>query len=914
MMTLEDYGIPYRPGNEIRELFLQFFEQRAHHIFPSVSLVPHNDPTLLFINAGMNPFKAYFLGDQASPWKRVVDTQKCLRVSGKHNDLDEVGLDGRHHTFFEMLGNWSFGDYYKKESITWAWELLTEVFKIPKNRLFATVYKDDEEAHKLWLSCTDIDPWRVMKFDKDNFWEMGATGPCGPCSEIHFDKGPLASQQSTYSDLAEGVNGTNDRYVEIWNLVFMQMQRNKDGSLSPLKEKHVDTGSGLERLCAVVQNKGSNYETDLFQPVIKLIGELSGVAYDLSLDKARHQTPHQVIADHLRALSFAIADGVSPGSEGRGYVIRRILRRASRFAHQLGQDQPFLYKLVPCLAEVMSSSFPELKKSQGHIQQVLQDEEQRFLRTLGQGLSRFRKAVDKLKFEPGAKRVFPGAEAFLLHDSYGFPIDLTEMLTREEHLTVDQEGYQACMEAQQERGRQAAKFDGDLANDEGWVILKEGLDTKFLGYETLSADVHITRYRDDGDFALFVMLDKTPFYAESGGQVGDTGLISLVESDGLGLELKVLDTFKAFDRLIHRCTLLKGSLSLLKKELSSKKLLAKVDEKARALTARNHSATHLLHSALRKVLGEHVKQQGSHVGPERLRFDFTHPHKIEDEQILAIEDCVNEQIFKNTDISTRLLSKDEAEKEGALAFFQEKYGELVRVLSMGDGFSKELCGGTHAKNTGEIGFLKITSESSIASGVRRIEALTSWGAVSKTRADAQLLSQVALALKDKATSSLLTKIDKLHEQQNKLLSELNLYKQKESKQLVDSILQEGPNRDLSGVAVYVQILAKLNKENSSLFLDVWQRDLPADALSVFLIPEAEPSTAGSDEKKSRFSLSIYCGKKAQEKFKAQELLKSICALFGGRGGGKPDRAQGTITQLVSEDQLLGAVLSSLLPQ
>jgi alanyl-tRNA synthetase len=541
--STQGFGIPFLTGKQIRQGFIDFFASKGHIFVPSAPVVPHDDPTLLFTNAGMNQFKSALLGDNREGYKRVANSQKCIRVSGKHNDLDEVGRDTYHHTFFEMLGNWSFGDYYKKDAIRWSWELLTEVWKLPKERLFVTVYKNDDEAENLWKSETDIAHERIMRFgEKSNFWEMGDVGPCGPCSEIHFDMGDPATQAATYADLVEGVNGTNARYIELWNNVFMQSERLSTGELKPLKNQNVDTGMGFERIVSVIQGSGSNYETDVFQPIISRIAELTGVAYS----KGPEGTPHRVIADHVRALSFAIADGATPGNEGRGYVLRRILRRGSRFARNLGQRESFIWKLVQTLADTMGEAYPELVQRRAYIEQVIRAEEERFMRTLDQGLDRFSKIAQDVKAKK--ETVIGGADVFTLYDTYGFPTDLTRVLAEEQGLSIDEAGYAKYMDEQRERARGAAKFDGSLGSDEGWTLLSPSLDTEFIGYTTLVSDVNVRRYREVGDQVL-VVLDKTPFYAEAGGQVGDTGTLTGKEGPAGAplVQLRVLDTVKMFD-------------------------------------------------------------------------------------------------------------------------------------------------------------------------------------------------------------------------------------------------------------------------------------------------------------------------------------------------------------------------------
>ncbi|HLP42904.1 MAG TPA: alanine--tRNA ligase, partial [Fibrobacteria bacterium] len=690
----QGFGIPFLTGNQIRQGFIDFFKSKGHVFVPSAPVVPQDDPTLLFTNAGMNQFKSALLGDNREGWKRVANSQKCIRVSGKHNDLDEVGRDTYHHTFFEMLGNWSFGDYYKKEAIAWSWELLTEVWKLPKDRLFATVYQDDEESIEIWRSVTDIPHDRIMKFGaKSNFWEMGDVGPCGPCTEIHFDMGDAATREATFKDPIEGVNGTNARYIEVWNNVFMQSERLQSGELKPLKSQNVDTGMGFERICSIIQGSGSNYETDVFGPIIAKIAEISGVPYS----KGPEGTPHRVIADHLRALSFAIADGATPGNEGRGYVLRRILRRASRFARtNLGQKESFIWKLVATLGEVMGGAFPEVVQRRGYIEQVIRAEEERFMRTLDQGLDRFGKIAQELKAKKST--VVGGAEVFTLYDTYGFPTDLTRVLAEEQGLTIDEAGYAKHMDEQRERARSAAKFDGSFASDEGWTLLSPSLETKFIGYETLEAEVGVLRFREVGDQVLLV-LDQTPFYAEAGGQVGDSGLLlGPVAPNGARTELKVVDTIKVFDMVVHKAELVNGLLTA----ENVKRMEAKVDAEKRFRIVRNHSATHLLHAALRQVLGEHVQQQGSRVAPEGLRFDFTHFQGLTPDQTREVERLVNVEIEKNHDIAKSVHAIEEAKQMGAMALFGEKYGDKVRVIRMGP-FSMELCGGTHAEATGDIG-------------------------------------------------------------------------------------------------------------------------------------------------------------------------------------------------------------------
>jgi alanyl-tRNA synthetase len=881
------FGVPHLTGKQIRQGFIDFFISKGHVFVPSAPVVPHDDPTLLFTNAGMNQFKSALLGDNREGWKRVANSQKCIRVSGKHNDLDEVGRDTYHHTFFEMLGNWSFGDYYKKDAIRWSWELLTEVWKLPKDRLFATIYQDDDESEALWKSETDIPHDRIMRFGaKSNFWEMGDVGPCGPCTEIHFDMGDAATREATYKDPIHGVNGPNARYIELWNNVFMQSERLQSGELKPLKNQNVDTGMGFERVVSVIQGTGSNYETDVFQPVIAKIAALSGVAYS----KGPEGTPHRVIADHLRALSFAIADGATPGNEGRGYVLRRILRRGSRFARTLGQREAFICKLVGTLAETMGDAYPELVQRQSYIEQVIRAEEERFMRTLDQGLDRFGKIATEAKTKGNlegkaegkgsATATISGVEVFTLYDTYGFPVDLTRVLAEEQGLTIDEDGYKKHMEEQRERARGAAKFDGSFASDEGWTLLAPALDTEFVGYESLAATVTTRRYREHGDLVL-VVLDKTPFYAEAGGQVGDTGtLIGKPGPTGQpSVELKVIDTIKVFDMIVHKCELLGGILS----PDTMKSLAAKVDAENRFRTVRNHSATHLLHAALRKVLGTHVQQQGSRVAPDSLRFDFTHFQAMTPDEIRKVEYEVNLRIEENHPIRHTVHGIEEAKKMGAMALFGEKYGDRVRVISMGeksrDEVSMELCGGTHATATGDIGFLKVTSESSIAAGVRRIEAVTGLGALEITQKQQVALSEVAKVLKAKPGQEL-ERASEATARIKALEKEVQELRQAQARlQAVSLVAEKGKSVNGATVLVY-KLDEKTYPKDSVAHL--------VDGLAGHLRNGVAVLTQASGD-----SLSIYAvaGKEAQAKVKAGDLIKAIGPVADARGGGKPDRAQ-----------------------
>ncbi|MCS7054187.1 MAG: alanine--tRNA ligase [Ignavibacterium sp.] len=691
-------------SKEIRQQFLDFFKDKGHKIVPSSPVIPFDDPTLLFTNAGMNQFKDVFLGTGTREYKRAANTQKCIRVSGKHNDLEEVGHDTYHHTFFEMLGNWSFGDYYKKEAIIWAWELLTEVWKLPKERLWATVFRDDDEAFNLWKEFTDINPNHILRFDeKDNFWEMGDTGPCGPCSEIHINL-------SDDYDNPELVNAGTPDCIEIWNLVFIQYNRDETGKLHELPAKHIDTGMGFERICAVLQKKSSNYDTDIFSPLISKIVELSNVAYEKEEDKI----PMRVISDHIRALTFAIADGAIPSNEGRGYVLRRILRRAARYGRKINLKEPFLYKLVDVLVETMGEVFPEISEKKDYVKKIIKAEEENFNITLDRGIELFEEVIKKLN--ASNQRVIPGEDVFKLYDTYGFPVDLTNLMAKEIGFSVDEIQFEKLMQEQRERARAALKEKLVNVNISKNILddfnIENSQKTIFTGYDELQSEANIIGIKNDADKTL-VVLDKSPFYVEAGGQIDDTGKI-IAENN----EYKIVDVDKYDDFIIHIIDNKTDKLSVGQKVISS------VDEKRRWDIMRNHSATHFLHKALRTILGTHVQQAGSYVGPDRLRFDFTHFSKLSTEELKDVETLVNEQIRRNIPKTHhRNIPFDEAKKMGALMFFGDKYGDKVNVVQFGD-FTMEFCGGTHVNNSSEIGLFKIISESSIASGVRRIEAIT----------------------------------------------------------------------------------------------------------------------------------------------------------------------------------------------
>jgi len=694
-------------SSEIRQSFLDFFAGKGHTIVPSAPVIPHGDATLLFTNAGMNQFKDVFLGTGKREYVRAANTQKCIRVSGKHNDLEEVGRDTYHHTFFEMLGNWSFGDYYKREAIAWAWELLTQVWGVDKRRLFATVYETDNEAADLWKAVTDIPQSHILRFGKkDNFWEMGETGPCGPCSEIHIDLTPNMEGNRL-------VNAGDPRVIEIWNLVFIQHNRNDRGDLEPLPAKHVDTGMGFERVCAVLQGKRSNYDTDVFTPIIDSIQHVTGMPYE----GEANQVAIRVIADHIRMLTFSIADGAIPGNDGRGYVLRRILRRAARFGRNLGMREPFVYRVADAVVTSMGKAFPEIVEKQEHVEKVIRGEEESFNQTLDRGLDIFESVVQRI----GHSTTFPGEDAFRLYDTFGFPIDLTQLMAEERGLKVDLGAFATLMEEQRTRARDSAKVETLKLASNIQVLVPEFADARFVGYEETDTEAVVTQFLE----GRYLSLDRTPFYVESGGQVDDIGVI-----EGDGFVAEVIDSFRQEGKIIHEVRILRGD----PRAVIGKTVWARVDRQRRLNIQRNHSATHLVHEALRNVLGTHLHQQGSLVAPDRLRFDFNHFERITPDQLRAIEEIVNGKIAEAIHVQAlndprEWLSIDEARRRypNVKMFFGDKYGDRVRIVEIDPKFSVELCGGTHVGRTNDIGLFKIISESSIASGIRRIEAVTGDG-------------------------------------------------------------------------------------------------------------------------------------------------------------------------------------------
>ncbi|HHC71922.1 MAG TPA: alanine--tRNA ligase [Thiotrichales bacterium] len=860
---------------EIRSTFLEFFRQRGHEVVPSSSLVPANDPTLLFTNAGMVQFKDLFLGREKRPYTRACSAQRCVRAGGKHNDLENVGYTARHHTFFEMLGNFSFGDYFKREAIHYAWELLTEVYGLPAERLWVTVYQEDDEAAEIWLKEIGVDPARFTRigdkpggkrYESDNFWSMGDTGPCGPCTEIFYDHGP---------EIPGGPPGTpeedGDRYVEIWNLVFMQYDRAADGTMKPLPKPSVDTGMGLERLAAVLQGVHSNYDIDLFRNLIRAAAEATGCD-DLSSNSLK------VIADHIRSCAFLIVDGVLPSNEGRGYVLRRIIRRAIRHGHKLDCRQPFFHRLVGPLEAEMGDAYPELREARAQVEQTLLREEQRFAETLDQGLRILDEALADLEGE-----VIPGELAFRLYDTYGFPVDLTADIARERGLSIDMEGFEREMERQRERARAAGHFSVDQSR----AVELEG-ETEFTGYDRLADLVTVEAILHDGRETErlsagqegVVYLDHTPFYAESGGQVGDTGRLV-----GEGVRFRVTDTRKQGAFHAHFGVVEEGALE------QGARVEAKVDEERRRAIALNHSATHLLHAALRKVLGSHVAQKGSLVEPDRLRFDFSHDEPLTAAQLREIEVMVNREIRSDVEVETRISSFDEAVAAGAMALFGEKYGERVRVLKMGD-FSVELCGGTHVHRLGEIGLFKIVAESGIAAGVRRIEAVTGEGALEYLHGLEERLGRIATLLKS-GRDDADRKVEQLLERSRRLEKEVEQLKAKLAHSAVGDLAARA--REVGEIKV---VAARLDGVDPKSLRD------SVDRLKNQLGKAAVVLAAVNGEK---VSLVAGVTKAESARLRAGDLVNFVARQVGGKGGGRPDMAQAGGNDPSKLDEALSAV-------
>ncbi|WP_400231164.1 alanine--tRNA ligase [Escherichia coli] len=861
---------------EIRQAFLDFFHSKGHQVVASSSLVPHNDPTLLFTNAGMNQFKDVFLGLDKRNYSRATTSQRCVRAGGKHNDLENVGYTARHHTFFEMLGNFSFGDYFKHDAIQFAWELLTSEkwFALPKERLWVTVYESDDEAYEIWEKEVGIPRERIIRigdnkgapYASDNFWQMGDTGPCGPCTEIFYDHGDHIWGGPPGSPEEDG-----DRYIEIWNIVFMQFNRQADGTMEPLPKPSVDTGMGLERIAAVLQHVNSNYDIDLFRTLIQAVAKVTG-ATDLSNKSLR------VIADHIRSCAFLIADGVMPSNENRGYVLRRIIRRAVRHGNMLGAKETFFYKLVGPLIDVMGSAGEDLKRQQAQVEQVLKTEEEQFARTLERGLALLDEELAKLSGD-----TLDGETAFRLYDTYGFPVDLTADVCRERNIKVDEAGFEAAMEEQRRRAREASGFGADYN-----AMIRVDSASEFKGYDHLELNGKVTALFVDGKAVdainagqeAVVVLDQTPFYAESGGQVGDKG-----ELKGANFSFAVEDTQKYGQAIGHIGKLATGSLKV------GDAVQADVDEARRARIRLNHSATHLMHAALRQVLGTHVSQKGSLVNDKVLRFDFSHNEAMKPEEIRAVEDLVNAQIRRNLPIETNIMDLEAAKAKGAMALFGEKYDERVRVLSMGD-FSTELCGGTHASRTGDIGLFRIISESGTAAGVRRIEAVTGEGAIATVHADSDRLSEVAHLLKGDS-NNLADKVRSVLERTRQLEKELQQLKEQAAAQ--ESANLSSKAIDVNGVKLLVSELSGVEPKMLRTMVDDLKNQLGSTIIVLATVAEG------------KVSLIAGVSKDVTDRVKAGELIGMVAQQVGGKGGGRPDMAQASGTDAAALPAALASV-------
>ena len=852
---------------EIRDAFLNHFASKQHQIVPSSSLIPGNDATLLFTNAGMVQFKDVFLGADKRDYNRAVSSQRCVRAGGKHNDLENVGYTARHHTFFEMLGNFSFGDYFKQDAIAFAWEFLTEVLKLPKDRLWITVHVSDDEAADIWINEIGIDPKRLSRLDEDNFWQMGDTGPCGPSTEIFWDHGdhiPGGSPGSKDDDL--------DRYIEIWNLVFMQFERDSSGNMTALPSPSIDTGMGLERVAAVMQGVHNNYDIDLFQHLIKAAAGVIGVS-DLQENSLK------VVADHIRSCAFLVIDGIKPSNEGRGYVLRRIIRRALRHGHNLGAKGSFFYKLVGSLGEVMGDAYPELISMQVDISNTLKKEEEQFARTLDKGMGVLDAALENLSGD-----VLSGELIFQLYDTFGFPTDLTNDVARERGYSLDMEGYEACMEEQRNRARSASQFGVDYSES----IRVDG-STAFSGYERLQNTATVLALYVAGEAAetataeseVAIILDETPYYAESGGQVGDCGYLH-----SSGAKIEVIDCRKVGDHHLHIGRLISGELKV------GDQVSASVDAIVRQATALNHSATHLLHAALQQVVGEHVQQKGSLVNSERLRFDFSNDEAVTEEQIRQIEHIVNDQILANTVVATEVMSMDDAISKGAMALFGEKYGEEVRVLSMGGDFSVELCGGTHASQTGDIGSVRVTNESSVASGVRRIEAVTGVRAIAYCDALQDTIGEVAAEIRASG-NNLADKVRQMLEDNRRLQKEVDTLKSKLANASGTDLM--AGIKDINGVSVLATVVEGADAKSLRGVADQVRSKLQS---GVFLLAAVEGDKA---------ALVAGVTHDLTDKVKAGDLLKFVTAQVDGKGGGRADMAQGAAGNITGLPKALASV-------
>lgn len=860
-------------SRKIREKFLHYFKDHGHEIVKSASLVPQDDPTLLFINAGMAPFKNLFLGLEKRSYTRATSSQKCVRAGGKHNDLNEVGYTNRHHTFFEMLGNFSFGDYFKEGAIDMAWELLTAGYGIPEKKLWVSVYTDDDEAYKIWNENIGVPHEKILRLGgEDNFWSMGNTGPCGPCSEIYIDQGAEVGCGKPTCKPGCGC----DRYLEIWNLVFTQYNREPDGALTPLPRPNIDTGMGLERLAAVLQGVYSNYDSDLFVDIVQLTEELAELRYG---QDSKRDISFKVIADHSRTAAFLIADGIMPSNEGRGYVLRRIIRRAIRYGQVLGLKGPFLHRLTDKVVDLMNPDYPELGQSKRFIEEVVINEEQRFADTLFHGLSLLKEEMDQLRSKES--HIIPGSLIFRLYDTFGFPPDLVEDIARDDDFSIDLEGFDKAMAEQRATSQRSWKGSGQEVIPEVYRMLdSRGLDCRFLGYETLRAEGKVISILKDGDLVdsacegerVEIILDQSPFYSESGGQVGDTGWM---RNDTLSI--KIVDTIKyPANLIIHKGEIIEGVISV------GNTVEEMVDEKRRKNIAQNHTATHLLQAALREILGEHVKQAGSHVGPERMRFDFTHFAQIPPERLQEIEMLVNLNIQKNLPVTTKIMPRDEAFKQNAIALFEERYGDNVRVITIGDGLSRELCGGTHVTATGDIGVFLLASEGAVASGIRRIEAFTGESAIQEIQKEMNNLKTISGLLKT-VPDNIVTRVEHFIWEQKEKDREIELLKSKLLRKQSEDLINTA--RKINGVNVISQEVATNDPKDLREFGDHLKDKLKSGIIvlgargngKVFLLCRITPDLTN--------------------KFNAGEIIKNLSIFVGGKGGGRSDMAQGGGTKV-----------------
>jgi alanyl-tRNA synthetase len=841
-------------GHQIRQTFLDFFASRGHRIVRSSSLVPANDPTLLFTNAGMNQFKDVFLGVEKRDYSRAMTAQKCVRAGGKHNDLENVGYTRRHHTFFEMMGNFSFGDYFKSDAIAFAWDLVTKDYGMPKDRLYVTVFREDDEAEELWQKVAGVSKDRIFRLDeKDNFWQMGETGPCGPCSEIHYDLGPEAAEPGREHE--QFPSDAGGRFVEIWNLVFMQYDRSADGKLTPLPRPSIDTGLGLERVAAILQGKWSNYDSDLLRAIVEKAGQLLGLTYG---EAPKADAALRIAADHARATAFLIHDGVLPSNDGRGYVLRKIMRRAMRHARMNGATEPFLYKLTGFVAEWMNPAYPELMESVQRVARIVKDEEHRYATTFQVAEKVFQ---DEIK--AASSGVLPGAAAFKLYDTYGLALDEQEEMGRELGVTIDREGFNAEMESQRRRARASWKGAEKGQVDPVYTKLLESGRTEFLGYNQLNADATILAYLDDKEE---LVLNRTPFYAETGGQVGDKGAIYSPASEKLA---DVLDTYYGVPGLVVHKVHAHAALP------AGASVRAEVDDGARSATMRNHTATHLLHAALRQVLGSHVKQAGSVVEPSRLRFDFTHYTAVDADELAEIERLANQQILENASVNTDVMELDQAVATGAMALFGEKYADRVRVVSVSD-FSKELCGGTHVSRTGDIGLCKIVYEGSISAGVRRIEAVTGGGALERFQNATATVSRVAGMLRS-SEPELIEQVERLVAQQRALERQVDLLKEKVARSQLGEV--ESRVREMKGVKVLATRVEALDRTQMRALADSLRNKWRT---AVVVLASAEDGNV---------AIVSAVTKDLTAKVHAGKLAGSVAQAVGGKGGGRPDMAE-----------------------